>query len=171
MERLTKRTQSGVAYMAISDTLPKKDQEIEGSKLILEGIYAIFQKLAAYEDTDMIPADIKNMEKNYIELQKKFSKAMIELEEYRDLEEQGRLIKLPCKPEETLYGIILNELKEYKVFAINIGIRKHGNSCIVLANNHRNAVVDFELIDFGKTVFLTKQEAEQELKGAENEDI
>ncbi len=93
------------------------------------------------------------------------------LKEYEDLEEQGKSIKLPCEVGDTVYGIILNELKEYKVFAINIGIRKHGNSCIVLANNHRNAVVDFELIDFGKTVFLTREKAENALKGAEDEAI
>ncbi|GEM_PF-2252167 len=52
MERLTKRTPNGAAYMAIADTLPKADQEIEGSKPILEGLYAMFQKLAKYEDLD-----------------------------------------------------------------------------------------------------------------------
>lgn len=164
MERLTKRNENGFGYAAIADSLSKDKQYIEGSKEILEGIYAVFQKLADYEDSGLEPEEIKN-------LIKEFNKHSTLSAYYEQLEEQGRLIKLPCKPEETLYGIILNELKEYKVFAINIGIRKHGNSCIVLANNHRNAVVDFELIDFGKTVFLTKQEAEQELKGAENEDI
>lgn len=52
MDRLTKRTPNGVAYMAIADTLSKKDQEIEGSKPILEGLYAMFQKLADYEDLE-----------------------------------------------------------------------------------------------------------------------
>jgi len=52
MDRLTKRTPNGVAYMAIADTLPKREQEIEGSKPILEGLYAMFQKLADYEDKE-----------------------------------------------------------------------------------------------------------------------
>lgn len=52
MERLTKRTPNGVAYMAIADTLPKADQEIEGSKPILEGLYSMFQKLADFEDRE-----------------------------------------------------------------------------------------------------------------------
>lgn len=51
-DRLTKRTPNGIAYMAIADTLPKRDQELEGSKPILEGLYAMFQKLADYEDRD-----------------------------------------------------------------------------------------------------------------------
>lgn len=86
------------------------------------------------------------------------------LKKYEDLEEQGLLIKLPCKVGDNLYRIMLNELKEYKVSTINIGMRKHGNSCVVLANNHRNAVVDFELIDFGKTVFITREEAKKALE-------
>lgn len=52
MERLTKRTPNGIAYMAIADTLSKREQEIEGSKPILEGLYAIFQKLADFEDRE-----------------------------------------------------------------------------------------------------------------------
>ncbi len=52
MSRLTKRTPQGVAYMAIAETLPKSQQEIEGSKPILEGLYAIFQKLSVYEDKE-----------------------------------------------------------------------------------------------------------------------
>lgn len=51
MDRLTKRTLNGIAYMAVADTLSKRDQEIEGSKPILEGLYTIFQKLADYEDS------------------------------------------------------------------------------------------------------------------------
>ena len=50
MERLTKRKEDGIAYMSIADTLSKKDQIIEGSKPVLESLYAMFQKLAEFED-------------------------------------------------------------------------------------------------------------------------
>ena len=50
MNTLTKRTEKGIAYLAIADDLPKKDQMIEGSKPILEGFYAVLQRLADYED-------------------------------------------------------------------------------------------------------------------------
>lgn len=58
MNRLTKINSNGVAYMAIADGIPKRDQELEGSKPILEGFYAMVQKLAAYEDTGLEPEDI-----------------------------------------------------------------------------------------------------------------
>lgn len=52
MARLTKRNENGVAYMAIADTLSKRNAEIEGSKPVLEAIFAMFQKLAYYEDKE-----------------------------------------------------------------------------------------------------------------------
>lgn len=54
MKTLTKRNEKGVAYLAIADDLPKRDQMIEGSKPILEGFYAVLQKLADYEDIGSI---------------------------------------------------------------------------------------------------------------------
>ena len=50
--RLTNRTEKGVAFMKLAELLPKDKQEIRGSKQILEGLYAIFQRLADYEDAD-----------------------------------------------------------------------------------------------------------------------
>lgn len=50
VNRLTKRNEIGIAYLAIADDLPKRDQIIEGSKPILEGFYAVLQRLAEYED-------------------------------------------------------------------------------------------------------------------------
>ena len=61
MIRLTKRNEKGVAYAAIADLLPKSKQEIEGSQEILQGIYAIFQKLADYEDAGLEPTEVKKL--------------------------------------------------------------------------------------------------------------
>jgi len=57
MNRLTKRTANGIAYMAIAETLTKGEQIIEGSPPILEGLYAMFQKLADFEDAAEIGMD------------------------------------------------------------------------------------------------------------------
>lgn len=91
MNRLTERLENtNIAYMAIAKTLSKKDQEIEGSKPILEGIYAIFQRLAAYEDTGLEPEEILTSDE-----MKEINIKLGKLIDYMDLEEQGRLIKLP----------------------------------------------------------------------------
>lgn len=74
------------------------------------------------------------------------SDALKKLTDYEDLEEQGRLIKLPCKVGDDVYYIL--------------GIP-----------NETPCVIDkctFELSDInkiGKTLFLTKSEAEAKLKG------
>ena len=92
------------------------------------------------------------------------------LKEYEDLEEQGRLIKLPCKVGDTVYAIGFNNNKPiiYESVVLRILITEKE---IVF-----NVKVDeFEINSqlkqsmFGKTVFLTKAEAEQKLKEMERE--
>lgn len=87
------------------------------------------------------------------------------LADYEDLEEQGLLVKLPCKVGDDLYCIVNGEVKKLKV--------------------HSFGVPDFEIIDIefkyvdgfkivrfvgevGKTVFLTREEAEKKLEEMEN---
>ena len=73
------------------------------------------------------------------------AKWLAELKKYEDLEEQGRLIKLPCKVGDDVYYIL--------------GIP-----------NETPCAIDkctFELSDInkiGKTLFLTREEAEAKLK-------
>ena len=90
------------------------------------------------------------------------------LGKYEDLEEQGRLIKLPCKVGDTVYAIGFNNNKPiiYESVVLRILITEKE---IVF-----NVKVDeFEINSqlkqsmFGKTVFLTQAEAEQKLKEME----
>ena len=84
---------------------------------------------------------------------------------YEDLEEQGLLVRLPCKVGDDLYCIVNGEVKKLKV--------------------HSFGVPDFEIIDIefkyvdgfkivrfvgevGKTVFLTHEEAEKKLEEMKN---
>lgn len=78
-----------------------------------------------------------------------------ELKQYKDLEEQGKLLKLPCKVGDTVYTIYSDEdgsfIEEPKVVEIS---------------THRIwiARMYFDYDDFGKTVFLTQAEAEAALE-------
>lgn len=93
---------------------------------------------------------------------KRHQKYYDKLAEYEDLEEQGLMLKLPCKVGDTLYKTPpVNSISEWVVYAINIGLRKDGGSLVVLAKNKRGAMVNFEIDEFGKTVFLTMSEAEE----------
>ena len=86
------------------------------------------------------------------------------LKDYEDLEEQGLLLKLPCKMGDTVYAIGFNNKPVvYESVVLSILITEKE---IVF-----NVKVDeFEINSqlkqsmFGKTVFLTQAEAEQKLK-------
>jgi hypothetical protein len=81
---------------------------------------------------------------------------------YEELEEQGLLLRLPCKVGDTVYYI-----DDYYVYAdkVNsIGISKENDEYVFCID-----FMDYRYDDFGKRVFLTKEEAEQklaEMKGA-----
>lgn len=57
MERLTKRTAEGIAYLA---NVKQDEQVIEGSRNTLQCLYDSWQKLAEYEDTGRDPSEVKN---------------------------------------------------------------------------------------------------------------
>ncbi len=101
-----------------------------------------------------------------------YKKAMSRLKEYEDLEEQGFLLRLPCK----VGGRVYYRDEEFEaVFPIEIStihISDMGNGEKVFQfdgafyNSDGDVEFDYEfdLDDFGKTVFLTPEEAEKALK-------
>ena len=79
------------------------------------------------------------------------TKAYYKLQEYEDLEEQGRLIKLPCKVGDTVYHVVqgrIVEVSNVDLFFLLLSV----------AENR-----------FNNSVFLTKSEAEQKLKEMESD--
>lgn len=86
------------------------------------------------------------------------------LKDYEDLEEQGRLVKLPCKVGDTVYVIVRKNISVQKIQRATIDSEMKIEFCTKKRG--------FALFDIGKTVFLTKSEAEaklKELRGGENE--
>ena len=84
------------------------------------------------------------------------------LKDYEDLDEQGRLIKLPCKVGDTVYVIVGEKISVQKIQRATTDSEMRIEFC----TKRRG----FALFDIGKTVFLTKSEAEaklKELRGAE----
>lgn len=90
------------------------------------------------------------------------------LEEVCQAEQDERCVVLPCKVGDTLFDIfefIENrespEIYEYKADTIEFGIDKKGEFFVIDS-------MYFRPEDFGKTVFLTREEAEAALKEANN---
>lgn len=98
------------------------------------------------------------------------------LYEYENAEEGGLLVRLPCKVGDTVYVIYRDYVASARVLAVyidNVG----GMFDLKIQTNIENSV-GFETIinkddycfdDFGKTVFLTPEKAEQALKEREND--
>lgn len=107
-------------------------------------------------------------QEEYIEsaLDYNVSLAVNELKKYRDLEEQGLLLKLPCRAGDKLWWINRGVLIESEV--INFVIDEDGMFIRVkyLNDKEHNYYYGcpFEFDDIGKIAFLTREEAEQELK-------
>ena len=97
------------------------------------------------------------------------------LQEYKDLEEQGLLLRLPCKVGDTLY-IIEPRVYNYKKHeGVQKGICKgyelndrYGWVVKVeLEKGEKHTLYFYNFSKFGKTAFLTREEAEQKLKELE----
>lgn len=88
-------------------------------------------------------------------------KAYFKLKEYEDLEEQGLLLRLPCKVGDTVYSIA-NDGKIYPVKATREVRIVNGVLHIICESCRYSDLVSYD--DIGKTVFLTQAEAEQKLK-------
>lgn len=93
--------------------------------------------------------------------------------EYEDLEEKGRLTKLPCKVGDTVYGISMGKIINLTVNEISIFYMK-GEKIINVKCQSNDEFRNYVEREFGKTVFLSKEEAEaviNKLKGKDNKDI
>ena len=89
-------------------------------------------------------------------------KNMIEkLSTYEDLEEQGLLVRLPCKIGDDLYCIVNGEVKKLKVHSFGV-------PDFEITDIEFKYVDGFKIVRFvgelGKTVFITREEAEKELE-------
>ena len=88
-----------------------------------------------------------------------------ELKQYKDLEEQGLLLRLPCPIGTTVYNTTWWDCVQEKV-------KVDGKTFYRTVHKHKVSKSTFSLLDvkdFGKTVFLTKAEAEQKLKEMESD--
>ena len=93
-----------------------------------------------------------------------FQKMSRKLAEYEDLEEQGLLLRLPCPIGTTVYNTTCWDDATEKV-------EVDGKTLYRIKHKHKVSKSTFSLGDiynFGKTVFLTKAEAEQKLKEMES---
>lgn len=92
------------------------------------------------------------------------------LADYEDSEEHGLLLRLPCKVGDTVYQISENFIEPCTVETIFLGnyMDRNGNYCNMAEIYYDRddcpyVSTEIYFTDIGKTVFLTKSEAEAKL--------
>lgn len=127
------------------------------------------ERLADYEDTGLTPEEIKQSDKMlqaFIEHNRKsqFPRTLDWLLDICKAEAEGRLIVLPCKVGDTVYVINNRHIEHCKV--ARFVISSYG--CGTRGEDLYQHIV-FELSQLGKTVFLTRKEAEAALRKEQGE--
>jgi len=105
---------------------------------------------------------------------KQVAEYLRKLKEYKDLEEQGLLLRLPCKVEDKVYQISENFIEPCTVETIFLGnyTDRNGNCCNMAEIYYDRddcpyVSTEMYFTDIGETVFLTESEAEAKLKEME----
>ena len=80
-----------------------------------------------------------------------------ELKSYKEAEEQGLLVRLPCKVGNSVFIIVGKDISRQGIRKIEIS-----DNGIIFKTNRQKRI--FNVAEFGKTVFLTREEAEKKLE-------
>lgn len=135
----------------------------------------IMMRLAAYEDTERTPEEVTALGKLFdyaLKESKTLTEQLALLNRIRDLAEadkEGRTVVLPCKVGDTLYEVTGRKtISEYRVKAIRVEL-----FCVFIEWEIEKGFVWQSLAgitpnEIGKTVFLTREEAEKALEGKRN---
>lgn len=95
--------------------------------------------------------------------------ALEQLKEYQQLEEQGRLLKLPCKVGDKIFLDFAGFGKDIDKFIVkdfHLDCFEDGETILFCNYESDDGVISgqIDVVEFGKTIFLTKSEAEAKLK-------
>lgn len=131
-----------------------------------EGVRGVMERLTHYYKGEIAAPYNRTQARNMVE----------QLAEYEDAEEAGLLVRLPCKVGDTLYtnqtvsGWYLRKVnRPFPVDVCFIGINGQDNFFNV--DYRCGHMAEFKFSDIGKTIYLTKEEAEQALKEAGGKDV
>lgn len=137
------------------------------------------QRMKEYEDIGLTPKQLMEVDKLYAEKCKELAELqersfsglelvkiwakLKKIKEYQELEEQGKLLKLPCAVGDWVYKIKDGWVNYHKVDRIEV-VGDKANNVYFKSGFEPEKTPFCTLDDFGKTVFLTEEEAEAALK-------
>lgn len=154
----------------------------DGELYWLKDVAELLEELKSYKDIGT-PKELKELKENGTFTGLELAKLAImqkELKEYKDLEKQGLLVRLPCKVGDMVWDNDFGYPESYEIKAFSygycdsyvepgIGIE---DEIIFYYENYTHSISitgAFPMSEIGKTVFLTREEAEKKLEEMKNE--
>ena len=167
MERLTKYLASGAAdYNYPAGCYSGNDCNDRVAKSAYR--QTCVERLAAYEETGLTPELVRETAELAIWVH---DNGIEKIKEWIKADKDGRLVVLPVKPVLTptissmLYIIEDGEIYEDSLYEGIVGMSERGETNVIYGTID---ALSFEQNDIGKTVFLTREEAEKALEGKRN---
>lgn len=130
---------------------------------------AICERLAAYEDTGLMPEEVLSMSGEWCAMMSVLNSIGVGYDRLRELAEadrEGRVVVLPCKVGDTVYFVNAKQILEFAV--VGYAVDETGISWVhsehVDKTGHTNERT-FSPDRFGRNTFLTREEAERMMEG------
>lgn len=157
MERLTER-----------DTNCADPKEIYGVRVKNHDYISAANRLADYEDTELTPQEVLSMKFEWCAMMDALNSiggGYTRLRELAEADRAGRLAVLPCKPGDTVYEVTSRKtISEYRVKAIRVELFCTFIEWDIVAGFVDKSIFGVPVDEIGKTVFLTREEAEKALE-------
>lgn len=121
---------------------------------------AAWSRLAAYEDTGLEPDEVNALQKDWSDLCTVIGECggIDRLRELAEADKAGRLVVLPCKVGDTLFRVFAGEILEHQVSNMRyLAIQGRWDIDTTPFCSYVESSV-------GKTIFLTREEAEKALE-------
>lgn len=124
-----------------------------------------FLRLAAYEDTHMMPSDVTSMRMDMAILTALFDGIDVDrMREIAAAEKDGRVVVLPFKAGQRVFVLLDSDKCVSECEVKRIGMGDKIGFAAVEPIGARGREYGVSLNGFGKTVFLTREEAERALR-------
>lgn len=136
-----------------------------------EWISVLQDRLAAYEETWLTPEEI-DMDHEAAEQLRHLCRDfdLDRLEKLAEADRDGRVVVRPCKVGDTVYEVTSRKtISEYRVKAIRVELFCTFIEWDIVAGFVDKSIFGVPVDEIGKTVFLTREEAEKALEAMKNE--
>ena len=128
----------------------------------------VWERLKAYEDTGLTPAEVHSMYGEWramMSVLNSIGGGYTRLRELAEADKDGRLAVLPCKPGDTVYEVTSRKtISEHRVKAIRVELFCTFIEWDIVAGFVDKSIFGVPVNEIGKTVFLTREEADKALE-------